>query len=62
MTIRITSKKANFRRCGVAHPAAPTDYPNDRFTKDQLAALKAEPTLVVQEIPDGKEKAGEGKK
>ena len=48
--IRITSKRAGFRRAGIAHPAEPTDYPDDRFSKGQLAALEAEPTLVVARI------------
>ncbi|MFH1034189.1 MAG: HI1506-related protein, partial [Pseudomonadota bacterium] len=50
--IRITSKKDGFRRCGVAHPAAPTDHPNQAFTPEQLAALEAEPMLVVQRLAD----------
>lgn len=54
--IRITSKQANFRRCGVAHPATPVDYPDDRFTKEQIKILKAEPMLFVQELPDPPEK------
>ncbi len=50
--IRITSKQNNFRRCGIPHPAAPTDYQDDRFTTEQLAILKAEPMLVVEDVPD----------
>lgn len=50
--IRITSKKDGFRRCGVAHPAAPTDHPNQAFTPEQLAVLGAEPMLVVQRLAD----------
>jgi len=60
--IRITAKKDGFRRCGVAHPARPTEYPDDRFTKKELAVLKAEPMLVVEELPDEAKKAGGGKK
>lgn len=52
--IRIVSKKEGFRRCGVAHPSAPVDYPNDRFTSEELEILKAEPMLVVQVLPDAK--------
>lgn len=48
--IRIRSKADGFRRCGVAHPAAPADYPDGRFTDGQVAALKAEPMLIVEEI------------
>lgn len=50
--IRIVSKRDGFRRCGIEHPAAPTLYPNDRFTSDEVARLKAEPMLVVEEMPD----------
>ena len=46
--IRIKSRKAGFRRCGIAHPAEWTEYPDDRFSKKQLARLKAEPMLQVE--------------
>ncbi|WP_085211635.1 HI1506-related protein [Methylomagnum ishizawai] len=52
MPIRITSKRDGFRRCGVAHPATPTEYPADRFTNEQIARLRAEPMLFVEIIPD----------
>lgn len=45
--IIISSKKDGFRRCGVAHPAAPTEYPDGSFTPEQLTQLQAEPMLVV---------------
>lgn len=54
--IRITSKIDGFRRAGVAHPAAPTEYPDDEFSKEQLAALKAEPMLIVELRPKVSEK------
>ena len=50
--IRIRSKKDGFRRCGMAHPAGPVEYPNEKFTPAQLKVLKAEPMLWVEEIPD----------
>jgi hypothetical protein len=50
--IRIKSQKANFRRCGMAHPASWTEYPDDKFTKVELAVLKAEPMLQIQEVKD----------
>ena len=53
--VRITSKIAGFRRCGIAHPAQPVDYPDDRFSTAQLAILKAEPKLVVQELANPEE-------
>ena len=52
--IRITSKRHNFRRCGVAHPKGPVDYPDDKFSKKALEALKAEPMLTVEAIRDQK--------
>jgi len=56
--IRITSKKDGFRRCGVAHPSKPTEYPNDRFGEEQLAALRTDTMLIVDEIPDKEGEAG----
>jgi hypothetical protein len=50
--IRIKSKKNNFRRCGVAHPAEWTEYPNDRFSGADLVVLKAEPMLVVEIVAE----------
>jgi len=59
MAIRITAKKDGFRRCGVAHSATATVHPSDRFGKNELGALKAEPMLVVEEIEDAEtDKAG----
>ncbi|MEN6375331.1 MAG: HI1506-related protein [Smithella sp.] len=50
--LRIVSKKTDFRRCGVAFTERPVDYPNNKFTPEQIKVLKAEPMLVVVEIPD----------
>ncbi|MCK5295968.1 MAG: hypothetical protein KAJ75_03675 [Alphaproteobacteria bacterium] len=50
MKIRITSKRDGFRRGGISHSAEPTDYPFDKFNKKQLADLKAETMLIVEEI------------
>ena len=50
--IRITSKQSGFRRCGVAHPAQPTDHPTDHFSKKEIEILKAEPMLMVTEVED----------
>ena len=47
--IRITAKKDGFRRAGISHAGA-RDYPDERFTPQELAMLKAEPMLVVEEI------------
>jgi hypothetical protein len=45
--ITITSKRAGFRRCGIAHPAEPTSYPDRRFNAAELERLQAEPMLGV---------------
>lgn len=49
--ITISSKRDNFRRCGVAHSKAPKDYEDGFFSKDDLAILKADPMLTVTEKP-----------
>lgn len=50
--IRIRSKRHLFRRCGIAHPKVAVAYPDGRFSAAELAILKAEPMLVVEEIRD----------
>lgn len=59
--IRITSKRDGFRRCGVAHPAKPTEHPNDKFSKKELVKLKADSMLIVDEIPDREEDSNNSK-
>lgn len=48
----ITSKKNGFRRCGVAHSEAPTEYPAETFTPEQIEILHNEPMLVVLEADE----------
>ena len=55
--IRIISKREGFRRCGVAHPKAATEYHDDRFSKKELLILEAEPMLTVTKVADEKTKA-----
>lgn len=55
--IRITAKREGFRRAGIAHPATPTEYPDSTFKPEQLALLKIEPMLVVEEVEDKPAKA-----
>lgn len=50
--IVITSKREGFRRCGVAHAARPVEWPDERWTGDELAALMAEPMLTVEVVED----------
>ena len=51
--IRITAKRDGFRRAGMAHDGT-KDWPDGTFAPEQLAALKAEPMLVVEEIREGR--------
>jgi len=60
--IRISSKKDGFRRCGVRHPSGPVEYPDDRFTRDELKRLKAEPMLIVEIISEAPKPGKNGKK
>lgn len=49
--IKITSKKEGvFFRCGIGHTKNPVEYPDARFTAEQLAVLNAEPMLIVEKI------------
>lgn len=50
--IQISAKIDGFRRCGVAHPSQPIDHPGDRFTREEIEILKAEPMLTVVEIEE----------
>jgi len=72
---RITSTVPGFRRAGIEHPAEAVDHPAESLTDEQLAALKAEPRLIVQELDlpddgqppapaegDGKDGAGDDDK
>lgn len=61
--LRITAKRAGFRRAGMAHPATATAHPAGTFTADQVEALRADPMLVVEDLPpeDAKTTAQGGK-
>ena len=52
--IRITAKLDGFRRASIPHFGV-REYPDGTFTAEDLAALKAEPMLVIEEIPDAEE-------
>lgn len=64
--LRITAKRDGRRRAGIDHPASPVDHPLDAFTAEQIAQLKADDQLVVQEVevdvPDDKSASGKGGK
>lgn len=55
MSIQIISKRNGFRRCGIAHSTKAAIYPDDRFTKEELEILRAEPMLIVTETEGGSE-------
>ncbi|MBI9092297.1 MAG: hypothetical protein JEZ12_24040 [Desulfobacterium sp.] len=50
--IEIKSIQEGFRRCGMAHSETVTRYPGGTFTDEQLSELKAEPMLMVRDLPD----------
>ena len=41
MIVRIIAKRDGFRRCGIAHPAQPVEYPVERFSAWRAASGKA---------------------
>jgi hypothetical protein len=49
--IRIIAKKDGFRRAGVAHAGVKL-WPDGSFTPEELAALQAEPNLIVEEFDE----------
>lgn len=55
----IESRSEGFRRAGVAHPARPVEYPDDRFSSEELAVLRSEPMLIVTEAAQTPEEAPE---
>jgi len=59
--LRITSKSNGFRRCGVVHPDSPVIHAEDSFTPEQVDILKAEPMLIVEELPEKAEAGSDGK-
>lgn len=50
--IMIKSKNDGFRRCGIAHTKAPVEYQDDKFSKEEITILKADPMLNVVDIDD----------
>jgi hypothetical protein len=56
--LQIVAKRNGFRRAGIAHPDTAVLHRFDKFTKEQIEALKNEPQLVVMETegPDPDEK------
>ncbi|GEO82275.1 HI1506-related protein [Pararhodospirillum oryzae] len=61
--LRVSARRPGFRRAGRAWDTAPTDLNPETLTAEQVAALKAEPMLVVEEIalpPDPTAPKGKG--
>lgn len=48
--LRIKAKTRSFRRAGLTFGEQPVDVPLSELSKEQRAALKAEPMLVVEDI------------
>lgn len=48
--IRVTSAREGFRRAGRPWSAQPITVPVAEFTAEQLAQLRAEPMLTVEDI------------
>jgi hypothetical protein len=47
--LQVTAKRAGFRRAGIAFGPETVTLPVAALSKEQVAALKAEPMLVVVE-------------
>ncbi|MEO0036230.1 MAG: Mu-like prophage FluMu N-terminal domain [Pseudomonadota bacterium] len=50
--LRITARRDGFRRAGIAHPAGAVEHPLDTLTTAQIAALRAESMLIVEDIAE----------
>jgi hypothetical protein len=53
--LRISALPAQgFWRCGVHHPKGPVDHPLDRFTREEVERMRAEPMLKMElvELPN----------
>jgi len=63
MTYRVTAKTDGFRRAGIVH-AGVKEYGVDELSESQLAAIEAEPLLILERLvvpkTDGSENKEEG--
>lgn len=48
--LRITARRPGFRRAGHAWPATPTDVPKSELSLSQVAALRGESMLTVEDV------------
>jgi hypothetical protein len=46
----VIARSEGFRRAGRAWSVAPTEVETKEFSADQLAALRADPMLIVQDV------------
>lgn len=61
--LRVVSKKAGFRRGGLAHPDTPVLHDPATLTGDQIAAILGEPVLIADWVdPPEEKKSGAGGK
>jgi len=49
MTYRVTAKIDGFRRAGIVH-AGTREYAADELSESQLAAIEAEPLLILERL------------
>lgn len=57
--LRITAKRAGYRRAGIAHPGTAVDHPVDNFSTEEVHMLKTDAGLVVHEVdlPDERQES-----
>lgn len=55
--IIVKSPREGFRRAGIAFSTAGTELDTDSLSKAQLAAIRADPGLLVSDAPEPKQKA-----
>ena len=48
----ITCKNEGFRRWDIAHSKAPVEFPDDKFSEEEISILEAEPMLFVTHVED----------
>lgn len=50
--IRITCSSEGFIRCGAVHPKGTTDYPDDKFSAQEIKLMQRDPKLQVEIIEE----------
>lgn len=52
--IKITCLREGFRRNGIAHPAETIEYPDGRWSTEEIRRFKEDPMFFVEERPGEK--------